>query len=135
MFDRPETDRFWLSGQANVIVQAHPAFPAAYSGDHSLRADPEHATSTLLTLYTGVRVSWRVAGSNTAYSELLSTNSTNASGRLTFAVDLRDLPTGGMINPATYEIVVMGTRADGSSSTVTVPPAGPRAIELASHRT
>jgi high affinity Mn2+ porin len=56
IFARPDTDRFWLSGQANVIVQAHQAFPAAYSGDHSLRADAEHATSMLLTLYTGVRV-------------------------------------------------------------------------------
>jgi len=39
-----------------VILQAHPAFPAEYSGEHSLRPDAEHATSVLLTLYTGVRV-------------------------------------------------------------------------------
>jgi len=56
VFDRPDTDRLWLSGQANVIFQAHPAFLAPYSGDHSLRPTAEHATSTLLTLYTGVRV-------------------------------------------------------------------------------
>jgi hypothetical protein len=57
MFDRPGPEqRFWLYGQMNVIFQAHPAFPAAYSGAHSLRADAEHATSTLLTLYTGARL-------------------------------------------------------------------------------
>jgi len=56
VFDRPDTDRFWLSGQANVIFQTHRAFPAPYSGDHSLRPTAERATSTLLTLYTGVRV-------------------------------------------------------------------------------
>ena len=56
IFDRPDTDHFWLSGQANVIFQAHPAFPAPYSGDHSLRPTAEHATSTVLTLYTGVRL-------------------------------------------------------------------------------
>ena len=56
IFDRPDTDRFWLSGQANVIFQAHPAFPASYSGDHSLRSTAEHATSVVLTLYTGIRL-------------------------------------------------------------------------------
>jgi high affinity Mn2+ porin len=54
VFTRPDTDRFWLSGQINVILQMHPAFPALYSGDHSLRPTSERATSTLLTLCTGV---------------------------------------------------------------------------------
>jgi hypothetical protein len=56
VFDRPDTDRFWLSGQANIIFQGHPGFPALYSGPQSLRPTAEHATSTVLTLYTGVRV-------------------------------------------------------------------------------
>src|SRR5215813_5233324 len=56
MFDRPATDRFWLSGQMNVIFQTHPSFPSPYSSDHSLRPDAEHATSTLLTVYTGIRL-------------------------------------------------------------------------------
>jgi high affinity Mn2+ porin len=46
--------RWWLSGQANVILQEHGRFTSPYSGDNSLRPDPEHATSRLLTLYTGV---------------------------------------------------------------------------------
>jgi hypothetical protein len=57
MFDRPgPDDRFWVYGQMNVIFQTHPAFPAPYSGAHSLRPEAEHATSTLLTLYTGARL-------------------------------------------------------------------------------
>ncbi|HYM23980.1 MAG TPA: carbohydrate porin [Vicinamibacterales bacterium] len=51
-----DSDRFWLSGQVNTIFQAHAAFPSSYSGDHSLRADGEHATSIVMTLYTGVRL-------------------------------------------------------------------------------
>jgi high affinity Mn2+ porin len=57
MFPRLEDSRFWLSGQANFIFQAHPAFHAAYSGKNSLNPDYEKATSRVLTLYTGVRLS------------------------------------------------------------------------------
>ena len=48
--------RFWLSGQANIIFQAHPAFHALYSGKNSFRPDFEHATSRIFTMYTGVRL-------------------------------------------------------------------------------
>jgi high affinity Mn2+ porin len=48
--------RFWLSGQANFIFQAHPDFPALYSGPHSLKDTYEKATSRVLTLYTGFRL-------------------------------------------------------------------------------
>jgi high affinity Mn2+ porin len=47
--------RFWLSGQANFIFQAHPGFHADYSGTHSLSPHYEKATSRVLTLFTGVR--------------------------------------------------------------------------------
>jgi high affinity Mn2+ porin len=56
MFPHFRDTRFWLSGQANFIFQAHPPFPAPYSGAHSFRPEFEHATSRLLTLYTGIRV-------------------------------------------------------------------------------
>jgi high affinity Mn2+ porin len=56
IFDAHGTDRFWISGQANFIYQAHPEFPSPYSGPHSLRAETEHALSRLLTLFTGVKV-------------------------------------------------------------------------------
>jgi hypothetical protein len=48
--------RFWLSGQANFIRQQHDSFYAAYSGPNSLTSDPEHATSRVLTLYTGFSI-------------------------------------------------------------------------------
>jgi high affinity Mn2+ porin len=53
------SDRFWISGQVNVIFQRHGAFTSPYAGDHSLRPDEETATSTVLTLFTGVRVARR----------------------------------------------------------------------------
>ena len=56
LFPHSESSRFWISGQANIVFQAHPAFPAAYSGPNSLRATAENATSSLLTLYTGVEL-------------------------------------------------------------------------------
>lgn len=52
MFPHP-WKRFWLSGQMNFIEQAHPGFPAPYSGPNSLRSTAEHAGSRVFTLYTG----------------------------------------------------------------------------------
>ena len=56
MFPHFKDTRFWLSGQANFIFQAHPEFPAAYSGPHSLGPHYEKATSRVMTLYTGYRL-------------------------------------------------------------------------------
>ena len=56
MFAHIKDTRFWLSGQANFIFQAHPEFHALYSGANSLRPHYEKATSRLLTLYTGARL-------------------------------------------------------------------------------
>ena len=47
---------YWISGQANIILQAHPAFHAPYSGPNSLRPRGEYKTSLLGTLYTGIEV-------------------------------------------------------------------------------
>ena len=49
-------DRFWLSGQVNLIRQQHGAFPAKYSGPNSLHSEKEHATSRILTLYAGFQI-------------------------------------------------------------------------------
>src|SRR6201993_593931 len=57
MFSRIRNTRFWLSGQANFIFQTHPPFHAPYSGQNSLNPNYEKATSRVLTLYTGVRLS------------------------------------------------------------------------------
>lgn len=57
VFPHPESDRVWLSGQANFIFQTHPPFHALYSGKNSLSPDYEKATSRVLTLYAGYRFS------------------------------------------------------------------------------
>jgi high affinity Mn2+ porin len=56
MFPHPETDRLWLSGQANIISQWHPAFHSPYSGRNSLSAQAQDASSRVLTLFTGLRL-------------------------------------------------------------------------------
>ena len=56
IFPHSQTSRFWLSGQINFILQAHPSFRAKYSSDNSLRAESENAISRVLTLYTGVQL-------------------------------------------------------------------------------
>src|SRR5216683_4595097 len=56
MFAHPETDRWRISGQANFISQWHPAFRSPYQGVNSLTPEAQDATSRVLTLFTGLRV-------------------------------------------------------------------------------
>jgi high affinity Mn2+ porin len=56
LFPHPETARYWISGQDNIISQWHPAFDAAYSGPHSFRSKAEHATSNVATLFLGYQL-------------------------------------------------------------------------------
>jgi high affinity Mn2+ porin len=56
MFPHLESDRIWISGQANIISQWHPAFASPYSGLNSLSAQAQDASSRVLTLYTGLRL-------------------------------------------------------------------------------
>lgn len=55
MFPHPETDRVWISGQANFVSQWHPAFHSPYQGPNSLSPQAQDATSRVLTLFTGLR--------------------------------------------------------------------------------
>ncbi len=57
LFPHTETGRYWISGQANVILQGHGAFRANYSGPNSLTNWAQSATTHLLTLYTGYQLS------------------------------------------------------------------------------
>lgn len=52
-FEHPETTRYWVSGQDNIIWQMHPTFSAQYSGPNSLQDKNENATSNVATLYSG----------------------------------------------------------------------------------
>jgi high affinity Mn2+ porin len=56
MLPHPETDRLWISGQANFISQWHPGFHSPYSGVNSLSAEAQDATSRVLTVFTGLRL-------------------------------------------------------------------------------
>lgn len=57
VFPHSATARWWVSGQINVVFQAHSDFRALYSGPNSLSSRAEHATSRVLTLYTGYQLS------------------------------------------------------------------------------
>jgi high affinity Mn2+ porin len=49
-------DRFWLSGQANLIFQAHGPFHSPYQGTNSLIGTGETANSRVFTLFTGLKL-------------------------------------------------------------------------------
>ncbi len=49
------TDRWWLSGQANIIFQGNLPFHSPYEGTNSFRTAAEYKTSLLGTLYAAVR--------------------------------------------------------------------------------
>lgn len=53
VFPHSQTSRYWISGQANIVFQWHPRFPAKYTGPNSLTPWPQSATTHILTLYTG----------------------------------------------------------------------------------
>ena len=56
MFPHFREGRFWISGQANVVLQGHAAFAAKYSGPNSLTPWAQSATTHVLTLYTGYKL-------------------------------------------------------------------------------
>jgi len=56
LFPHFESDRIWLSGQANIITQWHPAFRSPYQGPNSLTPEAQDASSRVLTLLTGLRI-------------------------------------------------------------------------------
>ena len=56
MFPHPADSRWWLSGQINLIWQAHGDFRSPYQGDNSFRPEAEQALSRLWTIYTGVKL-------------------------------------------------------------------------------
>ena len=53
VFPHSKTSRYWISGQANIVLQWHPTFPARYTGPNSLTPWAQSATTHILTLYTG----------------------------------------------------------------------------------
>jgi hypothetical protein len=56
IFPHDNSAPWWVSGQVNLIAQAHGSFPALYTGPHSFGPEAEQALSRVLTLYTGLRL-------------------------------------------------------------------------------
>ena len=56
MFPHSETSWWWISGQANIIFQAHGPFHSPYEGDHSLLSRGEYKPSLLGTLLLGAQL-------------------------------------------------------------------------------
>ena len=53
MFPHPDSTPYWVSGQANIIFQAHPSFHSPYEGHNSLHGAGEYKTSLVGTLFLG----------------------------------------------------------------------------------
>jgi high affinity Mn2+ porin len=76
MFPHSEGGRYWISGQANSIMQAHGHFHSPYEGANSLQDIVEFKASEVATLYLGYQLR-----PNTRYNTDLIADFENAGGR------------------------------------------------------
>jgi high affinity Mn2+ porin len=76
MFPHSDTARYWISGQANSIFQAHGHFHSPYEGTNSLLDIFEYKASEVATLYLGYQ--WHP---NTRYNTDFIVDFENAGGR------------------------------------------------------
>ena len=76
VFPHPDAARYLISGQANIIFQAHPGFHSPYEGANSLLGRGEYKTSLVGTLYLGLRVH-----KNLRYNTDVIYNEESAGGR------------------------------------------------------
>lgn len=81
MIPHPDDARWYVGGQVNVILQAHPDFRALYSGPNSLHADGETKVSRVLTLFTG----YQLTGTTNAIFDLESSGGRGISDALGLA--------------------------------------------------
>jgi len=76
MFAHPDGTRYWISGQANSILQIHGHFHSPYEGANSLIDDFEEKASEVGTLYLGYQL-WP----NSRFNTDLIVDFENAGGR------------------------------------------------------
>jgi high affinity Mn2+ porin len=76
MFPHSDTARYWISGQANSVLQMHGHFRSPYEGANSLIDDFETKASEVATLYFGYQLR-----PNTRYNTDLIVDIENAGGR------------------------------------------------------
>ena len=55
MAPHPDSKQYWLSGQANIIIQGDLPFHSSYQGANSFLSRGEYKTSLLGTVYTALR--------------------------------------------------------------------------------
>jgi len=72
MFPHPENARYYIAGQANIILQAHGPFHSPYQGPNSLQARGEYKTSLVGTLYLGLQLNHNPRYSTDAIVDLES---------------------------------------------------------------
>ncbi|WP_158748454.1 carbohydrate porin [Acidobacterium sp. S8] len=53
VFPHSDTTQWWISGQSNIIFQAHPSFHSPYQGQNSFHGAGEYKTSLVGTLFLG----------------------------------------------------------------------------------
>ena len=56
MFPHPDSTRYFIAGQANIIFQAHGPFHSPYEGTNSLLGRGEYKTSLVGTLFMGAEL-------------------------------------------------------------------------------
>lgn len=56
IFPHSDGARYWVSGQANIVFQAHAPFHSPYEGQNSLQGRGEYKTSLVGTLFLGARI-------------------------------------------------------------------------------
>jgi hypothetical protein len=56
VFPHPDSARYLISGQTNIIFQAHPGFHSPYQGPNSLLPRGEYKTSLVGTLFLGYKL-------------------------------------------------------------------------------
>jgi hypothetical protein len=72
MVPHPENARYYIAGQANIILQAHGPFHSPYQGPNSLQARGEYKTSLVGTLYLGLQLNHNPRYSTDAIVDLES---------------------------------------------------------------
>ena len=78
-------DRYWLSGQANIIIQGHLPFHSLYQGTNSFLSCGEYKNSLLGTLYTGLRPTRSIRYNNDLILDLESSGGRGLSEALGLA--------------------------------------------------
>jgi hypothetical protein len=67
MFPHPESSQWWITGQANIILQGRLPFHSPYQGPNSFHNSAEYKTSMVGTLYTA----WRPTHSDRYNTDLI----------------------------------------------------------------